>query len=382
MLKNIRLKWLRLAIAWGLAVGIALSGRAIGAQQLDVPANSQNEAIVATSPQQQAELAAVPPDAERDLKSLPPSQLPIRVAIGLHVSNLAEINQSSETFDLTGYLMYRWIDRRLAYQSSPTAPNRDSSLDKIWHPAIEMVNAKAASTSDTTVEIAPDGTVMVQERFSKTLSSALELQNFPFDRQSLEIVLESLRYDDRTVNLATNLQKLSIGTDSFVSLSEWQIGKIASSDGKSFFPPEQQHYSRVTVKIQIDRHYGFYLLKVAIPLLLITIASWSVFWLDPKEFSTQITIAFTNLLTVVALLLVINDKLPRVGYLTLMDGFTMICFVTILIAILVLIIAHRSIVNDDRHQAQRVHNLARWLGPTIFTMSNLLLLASTHFLPN
>jgi hypothetical protein len=117
-----------------------------------------------------------------------------------------------------------------------------------------------------------------------------------------------------------------------------------------------------------------------IPLLLITIASWSVFWLDPKEFSTQITIAFTNLLTVVALLLVINDKLPRVGYLTLMDGFTMICFMTILIAILVLIIAHRSITNDDRHRAQHIHALARWIGPTGFLLSNLILFASMNFL--
>jgi Neurotransmitter-gated ion-channel ligand binding domain/Neurotransmitter-gated ion-channel transmembrane region len=384
VIRNIRLRWLRFSLAWGLACWLALSGRSIVAQQpVSTAETSKSDTTYilgrASLEDNRFELTAQT-EPEPDLKSRPNSTAPIQISIGLHLSNLADINQSSETFEVTGYLMYSWRDSRLAYPSAPNAANKDSSLDKIWHPAIEMVNSKAASTSDTTVEILPDGTVMVQERFSKTLSSALELQNFPFDRQSLDIVLESLRYDDRTVKLVTDPRKISIGTDSFVSLSEWQIGKIASSDGKSFFPPEQQHYSRVTVKTHVQRNYGFYILKVMIPLLLITIASWSVFWIDPKEFSTQITIAFTNLLTVVALLLVINDKLPRVGYLTLMDGFTMICFLTILIAILVLIIAHRSIANDDPHRAQKVHELARWVGPTGFLISNLILFASMNFL--
>jgi hypothetical protein len=111
-----------------------------------------------------------------------------------------------------------------------------------------------------------------------------------------------------------------------------------------------------------------------LPLLLITTASWSVFWIDPQEFSTQIGIAFTNLLTVVALLLVINDTLPRVGYLTLMDGFTMICFMTILAAILVLIIAHRSTTTDNHHRAHKVQDLARLVVPSGFFLSNLCLI--------
>jgi Neurotransmitter-gated ion-channel ligand binding domain/Neurotransmitter-gated ion-channel transmembrane region len=316
-----------------------------------------------------------------DLKYPPKGKGSIKVSMGLHVSNLADINQASETFDMTGYLLYSWRDSRLAYNPELNGSNgKTVSLDEIWHPAIEMVNLKELSTSNISVTILPDGTVQAQERFAKTLSSSLALQSFPFDRQSLQLVLESLNYGKDTVELVADPTKISIGTDSFVTLSEWQIGEVTGSNGQSYFPPENQSYSRVTVEVKVKRNSGFYIFKVMMPLCLITIASWSVFWINPEEFSTQIGIAFTNLLTVVALLLVINDTLPRVSYLTLMDGFTMVCFLTILMAILELVFTHRLQARKDYKGAQKIHHLARWIVPTGFFLSNLILVVSMNLL--
>jgi hypothetical protein len=379
-----QVRWFGLVVAVGLASWIVLSGGFSWAQQ---PSASVND-VSSTEYAMAAQLASAPPESvesstlsEADLlKSIPVSKKPIKVSVGLHISNLADINQSSETFDAAGYLFYSWQDSRLRYQPQPNETSRTSSLDKIWHPVMEMVNFKSSTNSDTLVDILPDGTVQAQERFARTLSSGLALQKFPFDRQSLQFVLESLKYDDRSIELIVDSPKISIGTDNFVSLSEWQIGTIAGASGKSFFPPENQYYSRVTVQIKVIRNFGFYVLKVMMPLLLITISSWSVFWIDPREFSTQIGIAFTNLLTVVALLLVINDTLPRVGYLTLIDGFTMICFMTILIAILVLIITHQSTAKDNPHRAHQVQYLARSIVPIMFGLSNLILFVGMNFM--
>lgn len=374
-----QVRWFGLLMAMGLAAWITLSGNLMMAEPEPFELE-QIPNLVAESPSIPAVSVASVFTEEDILKSTPIGTVPINVSIGLHVSNLADINQASETFDIAGYLMYNWRDPRLAYQPQPNETSRASSLDKIWHPAIEMVNFKSSTNSDTSVNILPDGTVEAQERFSKTLSSGLTLQKFPFDRQSLQVVLESLQYDDRLVKLVTDTSRIGIGTDSFVSLSEWQIGKPTATNGKSFFPPEKQHYSRVTVAINVTRNSGFYVFKIMLPLLLITIASWSVFWIDPQEFSAQIGIAFTNLLTVVALLLVINDTLPRVGYLTLMDGFTMICFMTIVIAVLVLVFAHRSTIKDRNDRAQKIHNLARWIVPTSFAVLNLMLFGSMNLI--
>jgi Neurotransmitter-gated ion-channel ligand binding domain/Neurotransmitter-gated ion-channel transmembrane region len=381
-MKNIRFKWFNLFLSVGLACWIVLNQGSVAAQQQSLSPTVTREIPSILVAQASTEVPAKVDSSklsEADSVKLTPLKLPVKVSIGLYLSNLAEINQASETFDAAGYLMYSWRDSRLAYKPQQNETSRGSSLDKIWHPAIEMVNFKSSTNSDTSIDILPDGTVLAQERFAKTLSSGLTLQKFPFDRQSLQVVLESLKYDDRTVELVADSPKISIGTDSFVALSEWRIGAVTGANGKSFFPPEDQYYSRVTVQVPVTRNYGFYVLKVMMPLLLITIASWSVFWIDPREFSTQIGIAFTNLLTVVALLLVINDTLPHVSYLTMMDGFTMICFMTILVAILVLIIAHRSTTKDNHHRAHKVQILARSIVPIGFVLSNLFLVVSMNF---
>ncbi len=305
---------------------------------------------------------------------LPPKKQPVEVSVGLHISNLADINQATETFAVAGYLLYNWNDPRLAYNAKTAGTTtKASKLDDIWHPNLEMVNFKSSEASDTTVDIAPDGTVTAQERFSKTLSSGLELDRFPFDRQKLLVIIESLKSPESSVRLTHDPKKISIGTDSFVTLSEWTVKQLDGSDGRSFFPPEQQNYSRVSIEINIQRNSGFYIFKVMVPLFLITIASWSVFWINPQEFSTQIGIAFTNLLTIVALLLVINDSLPKVGYLTFMDGFTMLCFSAILVAILELVVAHRWETNNKHNRAEKIHHIARWLVPSVFMFGNLIL---------
>jgi hypothetical protein len=179
------------------------------------------------------------------------------------------------------------------------------------------------------------------------------------------------------VRFQPNPEKITFSKESFATLSEWSITRMTSQATQSFFAPEKQQYSRAAIEIHIRRNSGYYVLKVMTPLLLITIASWSVFWINPREFSTQITIAFTNLLTVVALLLVVNDALPRVGYLTFLDGFTMLCFLGILSAILELLIVHRWELKDQHNRAEKIHRIARWLIPGVFLLGNALLCSFT-----
>jgi hypothetical protein len=44
----------------------------------------------------------------------------------------------------------------------------------------------------------------------------------------------------------------------------------------------------------------YYLLKVILPLLLIVMMSWTVFWIDPTNGGPQISVAVTSMLTLIA----------------------------------------------------------------------------------
>ena len=198
-MRNIRFRWFSLALAVGLACWICLNDSAVTAQPQSLLSTATIEIpsiLLAQTPTEVTTKVDSSKLSEADAVKLTPVKLPVKVSIGLYLSNLAEIDQASETFDAAGYLMYGWRDSRLAYKPQQNETSRGFSLDKIWHPAIEMVNFKSSTNSDTSVDILPDGTVLAQERFAKTLSSGLTLQKFSFDRQSLQVVLESLKYDN------------------------------------------------------------------------------------------------------------------------------------------------------------------------------------------
>lgn len=267
---------------------------------------------------------------------------PVEVRVGFYIANLAALDQASESYDIAGYLRAMWKDPRLVYQGE-AASEKELDPKTIWTPALEIVNVKGTQTTDGAIAfITPDGTVRWELRIGTTISSDLNLHRFPFDRQVLRLVIESSKYSETALQLIADEEMSGINGDSFVSLSEWPLPKqLRTEPGRSYFAPEKVHYSRASFLIDVDRESGFYIWKVILPVLLICMCSWTVFWIDLKEFATQVTIAVTDLLTIVAFLFVVNDSLPRVSYLTLMDRFTLVCLVCILATIVELVLCQQ-----------------------------------------
>ena len=240
---------------------------------------------------------------------------PVEVHIRFYVANLGALDQATESYDIAGYLRAMWKDSRHAYKGE-AGSEKELDPKTIWTPWLEIVNVKGTQSTDGAMAfVTPDGTVRWELRMGTTVSSDLNLRRFPFDRQALRLAIESSKYSETAVQLIADDDMSGINGDSFVSLSEWPLPKqLRAEQGRSYFAPEKAHYSRVSFLIDVDRESGFYIWKVILPVLLICMCSWTVFWIDLKEFATQVTIAVTDLLTIVAFLFVVNDSLPRVSY--------------------------------------------------------------------
>lgn len=88
------------------------------------------------------------------------------------------------------------------------------------------------------------------------------------------------------------------------------------------------------MEIEIERRSSFFIWKIIFPLCLIVIISWVPRWLDPKQIGTNIGIATTAFLTLVAYLFAITVLLPRVSYLTRMDQFILLSTLMVFIGLL------------------------------------------------
>jgi hypothetical protein len=197
-------------------------------------------------------------------------------------------------------------------------------------------------------------------------------KSFPFDAQKLEVGVHPFIDQQQYVSFVpsqlpvwtatefstySSLESLAIQVFNFqYRLRGHQFGGHAISEAR--------------FDITVERRYGFYLWKVFLPLLLMVVVSWSVFWFDPPEASSQVTIAVTTILTIIAFALAISLTLPRVPYLTLADGFFLTCYVFAFVTMAEVTAVHVAYRNERRKLAMRTRHTARWLVPTAFVIIN------------
>ena len=131
------------------------------------------------------------------------------------------------------------------------------------------------------------------------------------------------------------------------------------------------------VEVEVTREYGFYILKVGVPLVLIVVLSWAVFWMKDEPMAGRIRISSTGVLTIVAFQFAVGGNLPRVPYLTLLDRVMIVSFMLIAITVLQsILVAHYE--ERDVSRARRIDRVSRWVFPLLYVV----LLAAAVRLPH
>lgn len=303
----------------------------------------------------------------------------VKVNVALHVLNLSSINEVTENFDLTGYLLAQWRDPRLAYQ--PAGPNdkyRTLAADAVWRPKLVIINAiKPRQVFDASLRVEPDGAVSYIERFDVLVTSTFRLRSFPFDEQRLEILVHPFTDQQQYVEFMRSQLPAWTAAEfsAYSSLASWQFERLTVGFGRAASQFGENAIAEAQFEISVKRRYEFYLWKVFLPLLLMVIVSWSVFWFDPPEVSSQVTIAVTTILTIIAFALAISLTLPRVPYLTFADAFFLTCYIFAFVTMVEVTAVHIAYRKAQRELALRIRHTARWLVPTVFVLSNAIVIA-------
>ncbi len=307
---------------------------------------------------------------------------PLDVVLGLHVINIAAIDEVSEQFRLDGHLYARWIDQRLAF--TPDGPDdrmRSYASGQIWLPQLEIINAAAPRLrSEIAIMVSPDGTVRYTERFLASLSSRFQLRRFPFDQQRLIVIIHPFLVDVPPMNF--RLDAISTWTaGEFKTFSSLAQRHLLAMHSELLIAPTYGGFTVPEARFEIDvqRRSSFYLWKVFLPLLLMVFLSWAVFWIEASDLSNQIQVAVTTILTVIAFAFAISATMPRLPYLTYIDAFFLECYIYVFIAVVELMtvhVTHRS--QAQRDLGLRIRRYSRWVIPAAFAATNLVI--AVHFL--
>jgi hypothetical protein len=299
-----------------------------------------------------------------------PPQQPTEVSVGAYLIGLSRMSEPSETFptyDVEIFLNLSWKDPRLAFGDEDTPPHvfqeeeAEEKLSEIWSPDIEIQNEiEQRRTESIELTLSPDGMVDYEERFGATLNAELDLREFPFDRQTLDIELQSFSWDRRELSLTAN--EAQTGFDPGFETPEWSVTSVESVINVQSEIRDDHKFSSYVFRIRAHRHSGHYLLRFLLPVFFVVTLTWFAFW-EPVE--DRFRVGFIVLLAVVATHAVISKSLPRINYPTIADAVLILCYFAATALITVSIVVRRVEARGAAERAQKIDQWARWLLPVI-----------------
>jgi hypothetical protein len=110
-------------------------------------------------------------------------------------------------------------------------------------------------------------------------------------------------------------------------------------------------------------------LKVILPLVLIVMMSWSVFWIDPVHSNSQISIAVTSMLTLIAYRFAVDSQLPRLPYMTRLDAFILTSTLLVFVSLIEVLVT--TSLNNE--QAKKIDWYSRALFPFVFALASVVI---------
>jgi hypothetical protein len=105
---------------------------------------------------------------------------------------------------------------------------------------------------------------------------------------------------------------------------------------------------------------------VVLPLGLMVILSWSVFWMERSSLGDRINVSFIGILTAVAYQIVVSEVLPHISYVTLMNGFLQLSFLVMCATVVVNLVVGSLDKRGEVAAGDRVDRRCRWIFPLVY----------------
>lgn len=306
----------------------------------------------------------------------PPSVSPVVVRARFELHDVNAIDEGAETFEFSGVLVLEWNDPRLAFDPVATGvPEKvftgNFQFDEIspgWYPQVVLVNESGMSDKNgVLMRVRADGSAKLVETWNAIAETDVDMRRFPLDRHRLEAIFEVLGHDRDEVLLEVD-PNANVSLERDVEIPQWTVSSIRNShrDLASPYSGRSGIASGFVLEIDVSRQPFYSMRLIVFPLIIIVMLSFSVFWLDRSSLGDRLSISFIGILTGVSYLIITNDLLPPISYVTLMHGFLNLSFL-IMCATVVINLRVGMLDKQGRFEmGDRLDRRCRWLFPTLY----------------
>jgi len=355
----------RLIMAWGIFVLVVLFLLGISSFGKKAEGKSQVYAVQQATPKpavSPVKLTADPTNSALPLfdqiigKLSPLAGPPAsaqQVVIGMYIKSVYDLDTSSNTYYLSGYIWLRWHGN-----FNPVATLEFSNAVDEW--------AFTKTLDSESPIVLPDGSNYQILHIEGRFFQPFDLHNYPLDRQELALYVENNSETlDKVVYLPDNS---STGYDETLVIPGWNIngltGNMFAHDYGTDFGQtgvaDASKYSSLKFSLQLDRVNNLFIWRLLLPLLIVLLTNWLSLLLKPTLIEVRTALPATALLTMVFMQRASLDAIPQVPTLVLMDKIYGISYVLIVVTFIQIIWANNHVIGNDTENVARIQKIDLW----------------------
>jgi ABC-type transport system substrate-binding protein len=247
-----------------------------------------------------------------------------RVYAGVYLHDVARFDQKDGVFDVDFELWAKWLgdftpDKlRIANSAETERTLLGEEMDGAWHSA--------------------------RWRVRGTLRGEFPLQRFPFDEQTLAVVLELPLHDGELVpDLAGSGMRERFSVTGWlyepVFVPRVAKGTYRSDLGSIAHEGQSTQVSRVAFEVRVTRPLLMAATKLFLPLLVILLVALTALLVHPRWLDVRTGVGVTALLACFAFQFSVADTMPNVSYMTMADTLFLVAYAITAVLLLVSVIS-------------------------------------------
>lgn len=249
---------------------------------------------------------------------------PDTVLAGVYVTNIQSVDRTTNSFNADFYVWLRWSNPDL----DPTKGFEIMNVYESWALTQTPVYEKP--------KLQPDGSRVWLVRYQGSFNSPLSLSDYPFEKQTLKIVIEDA--DDSVKRIVYEPDVNPVELDPHITLAGYNFAQpritfdtntYGSSFGDVGTTAEDRTFTRITVEMPVSAPAASGIVKIVLPIIIVLIASGLGLIIPATYVDSKVNVPITALLALVAMHFVIATSLPEVSYLLMVDVVYILSYATV-----------------------------------------------------
>lgn len=238
-----------------------------------------------------------------------------------------------------------WISRPdIKYFSNTDVEDKDIIIDVNYH-----VGGYAPAYMITTID----------KKF-KTIRNKFDLHTFPFDRQEFELRISDLFYttpsdinphisylSDKQLALYLQMDNEDLDYRNRTFYDEYNTidFKLTDINQNIEYGYTSQSLNVIpewVIQLEYERIPNYYFFKIFLPVFVLVLLSLSSFIIPKKELESKLTLTVVIFLALIAYIFVIDDNIPKLSYMTVLDYYVLTAFIFTSIPIIFSIFVYKA----------------------------------------